>query len=92
MCKSHIGKSIWQSNLINTQINTSLNKLKKLQFDNKYVKINPVLDLNLKNAHVLKLLLKQTTYSHLSKYNYSQININTINVRFKTVGKYSWKF
>jgi hypothetical protein len=89
MYKSHIGKCIRQSNLINTQINTSPKKLKKLQFDKKYVKINPALDLNLKNAHVLKLLLKQTTNSHLIKYNYPKININTINVRFKAVVNYS---
>ena len=89
MYKSHIGKCIRQSNLINTQINTSSNKLKKLQFDKKYVKINPALDLNLKNAHILKLLLKQTTNSHLSKHNYSQININPVDVGFGTVAKYS---
>ena len=89
MYKSHIGKCIRQSNLINTQINTSPKKLKKLQFDKKYVKINPVLDLNLKNDHILKLLLKQTTNSHLSKHNYLKININTINVIFDEVVQYS---
>ena len=89
MYKSHIGKCIRQSNLINTQINISPKKLKKFQFDKKQVKINPVLDLKLKNAHILKLLLKQTINSHLSKYNFSQININSVDVRFEAVTKYS---
>jgi hypothetical protein len=89
MYKSHIGKCIRQSNLINTQINTSPNKLKKLQFDKKCVKINPALDLNLKNAHVLKLLLKQATNSHLLKHHLLKININLVDVGFGTVVKYS---
>lgn len=89
MYKSHIGKCIQQPYLINTQINLSPNKLKKFQFDKKQVKINPVLDLNLKNAHILKLLLKQTTNSHLSKHHYPKININTINVIFEGIVNYS---
>ena len=89
MYKSHIGKCIRQSNLIYTQINTSSNKFKKLQFDKKCVEINPDLDLSLKNAHILKLLLKQTTNSHLSKHHLLKINIDYVDVGFGTVGKYS---
>ena len=89
MYKSHFGKCIRQSNLINTQINTSPKKLKKLQFDKKSVKINPVLDLNIKNAHILKLLLKLETNTHLLKNNYSQININPVDVEFEEAVIYS---
>jgi hypothetical protein len=89
MYKSHIGKCILQFYLINTQINTSPKKLKKLQFDKKSVKINPVLDLNIKNAHILKLLLKLETNTHLLKNNYSQININPVDVEFEEAVIYS---